>query len=50
MKCSTATELVGAHLDFIVATFPFTALLFESGHTIMLLIDLGALGEHLQGR
>lgn len=47
-KYSAAMEFVGSHLDFIIIIFPLAALLFESLLDTAFLINLGALGEHLQ--
>ena len=45
---SATPEFVDIDLAFVVRVFPLT-LRFESGDSILFLINLGALGEHLQG-
>lgn len=44
---SAAPEFDDADFAFVVGDFPLT-LFFESWDSIMFLINLGALGEHLQ--
>jgi len=45
--CSATPESVDIYFVFVAIVFPLT-LLFESEDSIRFLINLGALGEHLQ--
>jgi len=47
LTCSETPEFVDVYLAFVARVFPLT-LLFESEDSILFLINLGALGEHLQ--